>query len=237
MSYEIKLEVFQGPLDLLLYLIKKNEIDIYDIPIALITRQYLEHLDKLRSLNLDLAGEYLLLAATLIHIKSKMLLPAEEEPETEEEDDPRQELVEQLLAYQTYKEAYLKIAQLPVLDKDVFKRGNFPQEEPGRKEEEKIEANLFDLIEAFQRILSSWDQAEIMEIDREKINLAEKMNEILSSLEVKDGLSLEELLEGAKTRRRLVYTFLALLELMKQRIIKAYQNVSFGPIRVYLSVA
>lgn len=233
MSYEIKLDVFQGPLDLLLYLIKKNEIDIYNIPIALITEQYLEHLDKLRSLNLDLAGEYLLLAATLIHIKSRMLLPHAEEEGTEGEEDPRLELVEQLIEYQTYKEACLELAKLPILERDVFKRGHIPQEVV--QTEEEIEVNLFDLIEAFQRIISTWDRAEVMEIDREKITLVEKMNEVMDRLRDADGLTLEELVGDKKSRQLVVYTFLALLELMKQRIVKVYQQICFGPIRIYLA--
>ena len=124
MSYEIKLDIFEGPLDLLLYLIRKNEIDIYNIPIALITEQYLEYLDMMRSLNLDLAGEYLVLAATLIHIKSRLLLPpVEGEEEGEEGEDPRTELVQQLLEYQTFKEAALSLEDRPLLDRDVFTRG------------------------------------------------------------------------------------------------------------------
>src|SRR5512136_3076468 len=118
MEYEVKLDIFEGPLDLLLYLIKKNEIDIYDIPIALITEQYLEHLDMMRYLNLDVAGEYLILASTLIHIKSKMLLPAQEEgnEESEEEPDPRSELVRQLLDYQVFKDAAMQLEQRPLLE-------------------------------------------------------------------------------------------------------------------------
>ncbi len=132
MSYEIKLDIFEGPLDLLLYLIRKNEIDIYNIPIALITEQYLEYLDLMRSLNLDLAGEYLVLAATLIHIKSRMLLPpVEGDDEAEEGEDPRAELVQQLLEYQAFKEAALNLEERPLLERDVFTRGA-PPEEPRR---------------------------------------------------------------------------------------------------------
>ena len=124
MSYEIKLDIFEGPLDLLLYLIRKNEIDIYNIPIALITEQYLSYLDMMRSLNLDLAGEYLVLASTLIHIKSKMLLPpVEGDDEEEEGEDPRAELVQQLLEYQAFKEAALRLEDRPLLERDVFTRG------------------------------------------------------------------------------------------------------------------
>ena len=130
MSYEIKLDIFEGPLDLLLYLIRKNEIDIYNIPIALITEQYLDYLDMMRSLNLDLAGEYLVLAATLIHIKSRLLLPpVEGRRRGGRGQDPRAELVQQLLEYQAFKEAALNLDGRPLLDRDVFSRGA-PAEEP-----------------------------------------------------------------------------------------------------------
>ncbi len=161
MSYEIKLDIFEGPLDLLLYLIRKNEIDIYNIPIALITEQYLEYLDMMRSLNLDLAGEYLVLAATLIHIKSKLLLPpAEGEEEEEEGEDPRAELVQQLLEYQAFKEAALSLETRPLLDRDVFTRGA-PAEEPAAAEEEEeamIEVGVFELVQAFRRIIAGLDR-------------------------------------------------------------------------------
>ncbi len=122
-DYAIKLDIFEGPLDLLLYLIKKNQIDIYNIPIALITRQYLDYLNLIKSLNLDLAGEYLVMASTLIHIKSRLLLPVPEEPSPEElEDDPRSELVRQLLEHQAFKEAADLLTRRPILERDVFKR-------------------------------------------------------------------------------------------------------------------
>lgn len=238
-GYEIKLDIFQGPLDLLLYLIKKHEIDIYNIPIALITGQYLDHLEKLRSLNLDLAGEYLVLAATLIHIKSRMLLPVETTPgEGEEEEDPRRELVEQLIQYQTFKDALLELDKLPLLERDVFKKGATPDDDfRTPPDEEPLEANLFDLLQAFQKIASTWSRKEIMEIDREKISMAEKMGDILEQLQGQDGIALEELLIHGISRRQVVYTFLALLELVKMGFLKAYQGEAFGPIRIFMAAA
>jgi segregation and condensation protein A len=152
MGYEIKLDIFEGPLDLLLYLIKKNEIDIYDIPMALITRQYLEYIEMLGSLNLDLAGEFLILAATLIHIKSRLLLPVEEDPSAEEEEDPRAELVRQLLDYQAFKEAALQLDSRPVLERDVFTR-SCPAAEPDDPPPPGVfvEMDVFDLVKAFQQ--------------------------------------------------------------------------------------
>jgi len=121
-NYAVKLDIFEGPLDLLLFLIKKNEIDIYNIPIALVTEQYFQYLKMIKDINLDLAGEYLVMASTLIHIKSRMLLPPPEEPEEEEEEDPRAELVRQLLEHQRFKEAALSLKERPLLERDVFTR-------------------------------------------------------------------------------------------------------------------
>jgi len=239
MSYEIKLDIFEGPLDLLLYLIRKNEIDIYNIPIALITEQYLGYLDLMRSLNLDLAGEYLVLAATLIHIKSRMLLPpVEGDDETEEGEDPRAELVQQLLEYQTFKEAALNLEGRPLLERDVFTRGA-PLEEPADAEEEEeamIEVGIYELVQAFRRIISGLDQSEDLAIDTEKMSLADRINEIMERLSEEKQLTFTELLGERMDRKRIVYTFLAILELMKLRMVRAYQSGPFGAIRLFLAV-
>jgi segregation and condensation protein A len=237
MGYEIKLDIFEGPLDLLLFLIKKNEIDIYNIPIALITKQYLEYLDMMRSLNLDLAGEYLVLAATLLHIKSKMLLPVEEDNHDEEEPDPRTELVRQLLEYQLYKEAASQLGARPLLARDVFTRGAMAEALPGQDDQEMaVELSIFDLVDAFYKIVSAMEKGELLEIDTEKMSLAEKMNDIMDRLAEKRNLTFTELLGEQANRRTLIYTFLAILELMRQRMIRIYQTSSFGVIRVCLAV-
>jgi segregation and condensation protein A len=239
MGYEIKLDIFEGPLDLLLYLIRKNEIDIYNIPIALITEQYLEYLDIMRSLNLDLAGEYLVLAATLIHIKSRLLLPpVEGEEEGEEGEDPRTELVRQLLEYQAFKEAALSLEARPLLDRDVFTRGA-PAEEPaaGEQEEETmIEVGVFELVQAFRVIISGLDRSEDMAIDTEKMSLTDRINEIMDRLTEEKQLTFTDLLGEKTDRKRIVYTFLAILELMKLRMVRAYQLGPFGVIRLILAV-
>jgi segregation and condensation protein A len=239
MSYEIKLDIFEGPLDLLLYLIRKNEIDIYNIPIALITEQYLEYLDLMRSLNLDLAGEYLVLAATLIHIKSRMLLPpVEGEDEAEEGEDPRAELVQQLLEYRAFKEAALNLEDRPLLERDVFTRGA-PLEEPGEAEEDEetmIEVGIFELVQAFRRIISGLDQSEDLAIDTEKMSLTDRINEIMERLSEEKQLTFTELIGERMDRKRIVYTFLAILELMKLRMIRAYQSGPFSAIRLFLAV-
>lgn len=237
MGYEIKLDIFEGPLDLLLYLIKKNEIDIYNIPIALITEQYLAYLDMMRSLNLDLAGEYLVLASTLIHIKSKMLLPPEEGDHDEEEPDPRAELVKQLLEYQVFREAASQLEHRPLLNRDVFTRGFILPSESRQDEKETLtELDVFDLVKAFHNIVFTMEQGEILEIDSEKMSLADRMNEIMVSLDDKKNLTFRELLGEHVNRKFLIYTFLALLELMRQRVIRVYQTSSFGAIRVCRAV-
>jgi segregation and condensation protein A len=237
MGYEIKLDIFEGPLDLLLFLIKKNEIDIYNIPIALITEQYLEYLDKMRSLNLDLAGEYLLLAATLLHVKSKTLLPVEEDDHDEDEPDPRAELVKQLLEYQIYKEAASQLDTRPLLDRDVFTRSVMAEALSDQDDQEMaVELSVFDLVDAFYKIVSTMEKGELLEIDTEKMSLAERMNEIMDKLAEKRNLTFMELLGEHANRRMLIYTFLAILELMRQRMIRIYQASSFGVIRVCLAV-
>jgi segregation and condensation protein A len=240
MSYEVRLDIFQGPLDLLLYLIKKNEIDIYNIPIALITQQYLETLEWMKSLNLDLAGEYLVLASTLLLIKSRMLLP--DDPvagagDEEGQEDPREELVRQLLEYQAFKEAALHLEGRPWLERDLFKRGSFPDlPPPGAEEEALAEVGIVELVDAFRRVVSSLEREEWMQIDSEKLSVTDRINEILEKLREAGQISFLELLEGVRDRRRIVYTFLALLELMKLRLVKAYQTGPLGPIRIFPAV-
>jgi len=239
LDYAIKLDIFEGPLDLLLYLIKKNEIDIYNIPVALITEQYLQYLNIIKSLNLDLAGEYLVMAATLIHIKSKMLLPVPEEPTDEEsEDDPRQELVKQLLEYQSFKEAAADLERRPLLERDVFKRTAPPEEieKPETEDEELIEVSIFELIEAFHHLVSRIDKKDLLEIDLEKMSLADIINDVMERLTREKNLTFDELLGEKKSRRNVIYTFLAILELIKLKMIKAYQTSAFGVIRVFPAV-
>ncbi len=236
MTYKIKLDVFEGPLDLLLYLIRKNEIDIYNIPIALITEQYLEYMEVMKSLNLDIAGEYLLLASTLIHIKSKMLLPVHEEEDSEEED-PREELVRQLLEYKSFKDAALHLNGRKILGRDVFGRGSLPDEENTSSDELNIEIGIFELIEAFRKSVAGLVQQEFMAIDVEQISLSEKINEIMDRLNEKKMLTFLELIqESSSSRLNVIYTFLAILELVKMRVIRAFQATPYGEVRIYCAV-
>ncbi|HLE18678.1 MAG TPA: segregation/condensation protein A [Syntrophales bacterium] len=235
MAYEIKLDIFEGPLDLLLYLIKKNEIDIYNIPIALITDQYLQYMEIMRSLNLDLAGEYLVLASTLIHIKSRLLLPQEEKDDLEEEPDPRAELVKQLLEYQSYKEAALCLDSRLLLERDVFKR-SYGVNETDETEDDETELNLFDLVKAFQKLVSRMDKQELLEINGERMSLSDRINEIMERLAQVQPLLFTDIIEEIADRRSVIYTLLAILELMKLRMVKAYQSGPFGVIRIFMAV-
>jgi len=229
--YKVKLEVFEGPLDLLLHLIQKNEINIFDIPIALITEQYLDYLRWMKVLNLDIAGEYLLMASTLLHIKSKMLLPNPSKDEEEEEEDPRAELVRKLLEYQKYKNAALALDQRPRLDRDVFIR--LKTEESLKEPEEKLEVSLYELVEAFRRVLKRMKPEKFHEIILEPINVEDRMEEILSILKKENrSLAFHHLFPEGSSLRLIIVTFLAVLELVKMGFIRVFQASAFETIRI-----
>jgi segregation and condensation protein A len=194
----------------------------------------------IKSLNLDLAGEYLVMAATLIHIKSKLLLPVPEEPSEEDaEEDPRFELVKQLLEYQTFKEAAANLEKRPLLERDVFVRSApIPAEieKQDVEEDELIEANIFELIEAFHLLVSRIDKKELLEIDLETLSLTDIINDVMERLTRDKNLTFDELIGEKKGRRNIIYTFLAILELIKLKMIKAYQTSAFGVIRVFPAV-
>ncbi len=230
-GYTFRLEGFEGPLDLLLHLIQKNELDIFDIPIALITEQYLEYLRLLKVLNLDIVGEYLLMASTLLHIKSKMLLPKSSKGEEEEEEDPRAELVRRLLEYQKYKQAAGELQKRPLLDRDVFIRlMPMDSREP---EEEKIEVNLFELIEAFREVLKRVKSEAVHEVVLEHLSVEDKIQEILTVLQRENrSMAFHRLFPEEASRRVVVVTLLAILELVKMRRIRIFQMAPFETIRI-----
>ncbi len=235
--YQVKLDVFEGPLDLLLHLIRENEVDIYDIPIALITEQYMATLDLMKTLNLDTAGEFLYMAATLAHIKSRMLLPPSEDEEVDEED-PRVDLVAQLLEYQRYKEAAAELDARPQLYRDLFPRAvDASGLEGGAEEGPLVEVSVFELMEAFRRLIEKLPAETVHEITVDKITLQDKVHELLERLAGVDSLSFEELLSPETTRRGLVLSFLALLELARLRIIRVLQVTAFGSIRIEKAVS
>jgi segregation and condensation protein A len=223
-----KLPVFEGPLALLLHLIKEQKIDIYDIPIVQITRQYMEYLELMKELNLEVAGDFLVIAATLIHIKSKMLLPPDEKEAEEPAEDPRSELVQRLLEYQSYKESSLHLRKREDIWKNVFQRA-VPDKDSFEFDEEPglIEANVFDLISAFRQLLEKAPEQDI-EITRETLTVTDRINFIIERLENEDGIRFESLFEEGFTKITLLVTFLALLEIVRLGLAKIYQEKAFG---------
>lgn len=230
MSYKVKLEIFEGPLDLLFYLIKKEEIDIYNIPIAKITEQYLEYLELMKLLDLNIAGEFLVMAATLMHIKSKMLLPpVEGEEEMPEEEDPMEELVRRLLEYKKFKEAAAQLCQKGLRQKDFFGRGAPPLESDANGEE-YFEASLFDLISAFTKVIKDVPEQLFHEVIKDEFTVDEKIHDIFHLLVANPVLSLNRLFSEAKSKLEIITTFLAVLELMRLKEITVKQSRTFGEI-------
>lgn len=230
-SYSVKIPVFEGPLDLLLHLIRENKIDIYDIPIALITSQYLDYLEIMKELNLDIAGEFLVMAATLIHIKSRMLLPVDEEAPEEGQEDPRFELVQRLLEYQAFKEASLALREREIEWGNVFTRKTDKEDQDAGESGELnlFDLNLFDLIGAFKRILEKVPP-ETLTITRETLTVKDRIAYILEKIEKTEAIRFEDLFDENKTRPRLVVTFVALLEILRLGLARVYQERDFGTI-------
>ncbi len=231
--YTFRLENFEGPLDLLLHLINKDELNIFDIPIARITEQYLEYLKLMKVLNLDIAGEYLLMASTLLHIKSKMLLPKpSKEGEEENVEDPRAELVRRLIEYQKYKMAADELIRRPILDRDFFVRLTSLKEDE-IKEEERIEATLFELLEAFRKLLERSEKESVHEVVLDRITVEDKMQDIINLLQrEKRSIAFHLLFPENASRRLIIITFLAILELVKMKIIRLFQVAPFETIRI-----
>lgn len=238
MTYDIRLEKFEGPLDLLLHLIKKNEMDIYDIPIADITTQYVAYVDVMKNLNLDIAGEFLLMAATLVHIKSRMLLPQsqDEEPE-EEEEDPRAELVRRLLEYQKYKAAAVVLDAMPLLGREIFTRSSTFPDLQEAEESEFVAVGIYDLVAAFRTLLREAPEESFHEIDFDQLSVTERVNGILTVLAGRENLSFRELFAERPDRNEVVVTFLAMLELVRLKMVRLAQNSHFGAIWLFPAVA
>ncbi len=235
----LKLDLFEGPLDLLLHLIRSQKLDVRDIPIALVTEQYLAGLELMKELDVDVAGEWLVMAATLLHIKSKTLLPAESAAgEEENQEDPRADLARRLLEYERYKEAAAALGARDLLSRDVFAR-TFPAPdlddpvvaETGPRPFEPV--SVFDLLSAFARALASRPPTSVHEVTMERVSLADKIADVLDRLAARESLPFEELFPAAATRADVVVSFLAVLELIRLRVIRAYQAGPFGPIRLF----
>ena len=237
MSYQIKLEIFEGPMDLLLHLIKKHELNVYDIPIALITQQYLEYLDIMKSLDMEIAGEFLVMASTLTHIKSKMLLPPPENPEDEDDGiDPRAELIRRLLEYKSFKEAASSLEDKEETWSRVYTRmGDTAPALPADDEPLLFDFHLFDLLSALKDVIARVPDTKF-EITTETVSITEKISQILSRLEVVDSILFSDLFEGSTSKMQVIGTFLALLELIKTRVVKAFQIEQFSAIRIMKAV-
>jgi segregation and condensation protein A len=235
LAFRIALPNFEGPLDLLLHLIKEHKLDIFDIPIALITEKYLEQLEKMREINLDIAGEFLVMAATLAHLKSRLLLPRPEvqpiEAEPEQQGDPRAELVRRLLEYQKYKDAAETLGKQDILDRDVFPRRVQP--DPDQIPSEDVgfaEVSVYKLIEALGRVLKNAAPPPQHEVVREKVSLTEAIRLIGEKLRGSPKLGFFALCEGQRSRQQIVITFLAMLEMCKLKLIRIYQEEDGGEI-------
>ncbi len=227
----IKLARFEGPLDLLLHLIKRDEIDIYDIPIAHITQQYLAYLELMRALDLEVAGEFLVMAATLMRIKAKMLLPLPQSGEEEDEGDPREELVQRLVEYRTFKEAAGTLKDMESERRLLFERGMVPgDEEMGPLP--LAPATLFDLLDALNRIMSRLPETTVYEVEGELYDVEDKMRLIASTIAERGEASFTELLLRCRARAEMIVTFMALLELIKLGTILVVQSEIFGDIRI-----
>lgn len=230
--YNIKLDVFKGPMDLLFYLIKKNEVDIYDIPIATITDQYLEHIEMMKILNVDLAGDFLVMAATLMHIKSRMLVPRHFDDEDDE--DPRMEIVRPLAEYLQLKDAAESIGARHVLGDSVFARDPEPFAD-NDQDNEVIMVGLFELIDAFSKILENARESDIVTVTAETVSVKERITQIADILEEKQTVTFAELFDKDYTKSDVVTTFLALLEMVRLSIIKIAQHLHSGVIRIFYS--
>jgi len=235
-EYKVKLDIFEGPLDLLLYLIKKDEVDIYDISIERITKQYLDYIEAFEALNIDLAGEFIVMASNLLYIKSRMLLPRDQQmPDADaEEDDPRWELIRQLIEYKKFKEAAASLRDRAMLQERMFPRA------PGEPELDNTadarlaleEVGIFDLINAFQKVLKRVEakQEDLLEIFAENFTVGAKIDHLMAITTGGVPVRFEECFASAASRTEIVVTFLALLELIRLKQLRVRQAANFGEI-------
>lgn len=232
MNYKIRLDIFECPLDLLLYLVRKDHLNIYDIPIAKVTQQYLEYINLMQLLDLNIAGEFLVMASTLMQIKSKMLLPAEELA-AQEEEDPRAELVKKLLEYEKFKQIAEDLKARETAQQEVFKRPKTDSPPTADKEEKErvyFEASIFDLISAFSRALKDVPREVFYEVIKDQFTVEQKVHDILHLLLVQSEIKLSDLFAKSKTKIEIIVIFLAILELAKMKEIVARQDAEFEDI-------
>ena len=233
-AYQVELDTFEGPLDLLIHLIKIEEVNIYDIPIALITARYLEYIDLMQELNLDTAGEFLVMAATLIHIKSRMLLPRPDPTQEDPDEDPRQALIRRLLEHRKFKAAAELLFERATVRGAQWTR---PDERvaglAGDTAEPELEVDLFSLLSAFRGVLERAKQRPSVPLPPEQISVESRIAQLLERLSEAEACGFEELFEDVSSRADLIVTFLALLEMIRLKLVRIFQASAFGPIRVY----
>ncbi len=230
--YKVQLEnIFEGPLDLLVHLIKKNELDIYDIPIAMVTEQYLQYLEWMKIMNIDFAGDFIVMASTLAQIKSRMLLPAP--GNDEDDDDPRQEIIGPLLEYLQMKSAAEQLSERSLLGDKTFLRGVDRQEFSAGQEETYVKVGLFELIDAFQKILAKIPDDQRMEFTADKISVKDRITQISDILEAKGSTAFDELFSDQPTKSDVIVTFLAILEMVKLALVRIVQHTQTGVIRLF----
>ena len=231
--YQVQLEdVFEGPMDLLVHLIKKNELDIYDIPVALITEQYLQYLEWMKVMNVELAGDFIVMASTLAQIKSRMLLPVHDGDE-EEEEDPRLELTRPLLEYLQMKSVADQLIERNLLGEKTFIRNSSRDDFLTGQDDEFIKIGLFELIDAFQKILDRIPDDHRVEMTTDEISVRDKISQIVDILETRGSITFLELFSDNPDRREVIITFLAILEMVKLTLIRLVQNLNTGIIRIF----
>lgn len=222
-NYEVKLEIFEGPMDLLLHLIRKNEVDIFDIPIAMITDQYIEYLDLMKALNVNIAGDFLVMASTLVHIKSRMLLP-EQPDEGVDDEDPRIELTQPLLEYLRLKEMAGELSERELLNRDVFSRSissEYTAQFQG--EDSLLDVNLFQLMDAFKKVVENELPGTVISFETQKWSIKERITFITSCLKEEATIFFKDLFREDRTVSEFIMTFLALLEIVHIGLVRVYQ--------------
>ncbi|PIE67609.1 MAG: chromosome segregation protein ScpA [Deltaproteobacteria bacterium] len=230
--YRVEVEdIFEGPMDLLVHLIKKAEVDIYDIPIARITAQYLDYLEWMQRLNIDVAGDFILMASTLTHIKSRMLLPAQ--PDASDDEDPRMEITRPLLEYLRIKSAADQLAERNLLGDTTFTRKSDPQDIGETDDDQVIRIGLFELIDAFQNILDKVTPGHRVDLTRDRISVRERITQLNELLEFQESMAFDELFGDSRQRSDIIVTFLAILEMAKLNLIRIAQHVPTGIIRIF----
>jgi len=230
--YQVKLDnIFQGPMDLLVHLIKKHEVDIYDIPIAMITDQYLEYLQWMESMNIDVAGDFIVMAATLTQIKSKMLLPIHENENDQE--DPRLEIARPLAEYLQMKSAAERLAERDLLGENIFARNPDQEELLAARQDEVLKLGLFELIDAFQQILKKISLDDKVRIAADSISVKNRISQLVDIFESRESVTFEELFPTGAVKSEVIVTFLAILEMVRLSLVRIVQHVQTGVIRLF----